>query len=167
MTTVTIKGVLFEVPDDPSIVVGAPLTEGQVHALAQTRRENVRNNFAAHVEKALNGGTELETEAHNELQAKLDEYVASYQFGVRQPGTTRRTTDPVEKEMIRIAKEDIVTAYYAKHGEKLKGETLAEVVERLLEAKGEDYNRRARRAIRDREAAAEAVLAGLTIPEAA
>jgi len=161
MTAVTIKGVIFEVPDDPSIVVGAPMTEGQVNALAQTRRENVRNNFAAHVEKALNGNTDLESDAHAELQRKLDEYVAQYQFGVRQPGTGRRATDPVEKEMIRIAKEDITAAFFAKTGEKIKGEALSELVDRLLEAKGEDYNRRARSAIREREAAAEAVLSGL------
>lgn len=157
MPQLTIKGQQFEISDDPAVIVGAQMNEGHVHSLQQTRRENIRNNFAARVEKALGDAETLDPASHQTLQQELQEYAASYQFGVRTAGT-RRVVDPVEKEMLRMAKEDIAAAFYAKHGEKLKGEALGQAAERLLEVKGEDYNRRARRAIRDREAAANEVL---------
>lgn len=159
MPSLTIKGQQFNIDDDPALVVGAQMTEGHIASLQQTRRENIRNNFAAKVEKAAEEG-EITSEKLAALQADLNEYAGKYQFGVRSAGP-RRVVDPVEREMLKLAKEDIAAAFYAKHGERLKGEQLSEAAEKLLEAKGEDYNRRARRALRDREAAAESVLTGM------
>lgn len=157
MFQLTIKGQQFEIADDPAVIVGAIMNEGHVHSLQQTRRENIRNNFAARVEKALGDAEQLAPESLQQLQQELQDYAAHYQFGVRASGP-RRVVDPVEKEMLRMAKEDIAAAYFSRKGERLKGEALTEAAERLLGLKGEEYNRRARRALRDREAAAAEVL---------
>ena len=161
MSQLTIKGQQFEIADDPSVVEGAIMTAAHAHSLQQTRRENIRNNFAANVEKAVDADGALPELAKAELQQKLTEYAAAYQFGVRGTGTGRVVRDPVEKEMLRLAKDDIAAAYKAKTGETVKGEALTEAAEKLLSVKGDEYNRRARRAIRDRDAAAQAVLADM------
>lgn len=155
MPNLTIAGHVFDVSDDPRIVPGATMTEGHVHTLQQTRRENIRNNFAMRVK---NLGDEPSAADLEKLQSDLNEYAEKYEFGVRQAGSGRRVVDPVEKEMLRLAKEAIATAYFAKNGERITGAALTEAAEKLLEARGEDYAKRAKRAIREREQAAEAIL---------
>lgn len=164
MPSLTIAGHAFNVADDPNFIPGAQITldEGVASTLQQVRRENLRNNFATHVKtktKDLPEGGELSPELAGELQAALDEYASKYSFGVRRAGSPRVVRDPVEKESLKLARDDISAAYFAKHGERLKGDPLNEAAEKLLEARGEDYAKRARRNIRDREQAAEAVLA--------
>lgn len=158
MSNLTINGHVFEVEDDPNIVEGAPMSAGHVHSLQQTRRENVRNNFASKVKERQGEDGSLGDAEKAELQSALADYAAKYEFGVRQAGTARRVVDPVEKEMLRMARDDISAAYFAKNGEKLKGEALANAAEQLLSVRGDDYAKRARRAIREREAAAAEVL---------
>jgi hypothetical protein len=157
VTQLTIKGQVFEVEDDTSIVVGAPLTEGQVSALQQTRRENIRNNMSKKVEEALNGSSQLSDESMSRLQALVDEYAGKYEFGVRQPGAPR-VTDPVEKEARAEAAEVIKAAYYARKGERVKGEALTEAVNDLMEARGEEYRAQAREKLARREKASEEML---------
>lgn len=166
MPSLTIQGYKFEVPDGLTarFAVGYTLQdEGEAHALRQTALENIRNNFAAKVRAAKNGGEEVPAEALSKLQEDLNAYVAEYKFGERKAGGPRgpRIVDPVEREMNRLAREDIATAFYAKHKEKLKGEQLVEAAKKLLEAKHDDYARRARRAIADREKAGMETLAAV------
>ena len=158
MAQLTIKGQIFDVADDPSISPGVPLTEGMAATLQQTRRENIRNNMAKKVEEALNGSAELPQGKFDELQQLSAEYANKYEFGVRQPGSPR-VTDPVEKEARRDVSEAIKAAYFRRHGDKLKGESLNEAVEQVMASPQADkYRERARERIREREAAGEDVL---------
>lgn len=152
----TIAGQTFDVPE-AAIVIGEPKTEGEVQVLQQVRRENIRNNFAARVKKATEEG--YTQEKHQELQAALTEYANGYAFGVRSAGGGTRIVDPVEREARRECGEVIKAAYFAKKGERLKGEALSEAVDKLMELKGDDYRTRARRTLRDRERAGEDLLA--------
>ena len=158
MAQLTIKGQIFDIADDPTIAPGVPLTEGMAATLQQTRRENIRNNMAKKVEEALNGSGDLPAGKFDELQKMIVEYAAKYEFGVRQAGAPR-VTDPVEKEARRDVSEAIKAAYFRRHGEKLKGDSLNEAVEQVLASpKGDAYRERARERIREREAAGEDVL---------
>ena len=157
----TIQGYQFDVPP-AGLQPGTPLTEEQVHVLEQTRFENIRNNMAAKIKKLLNGAAELTIEQQSTVAADVQKYASEYQFGQRARGAGGpRVVDPVEREVIRLAKEDISAAYFVKYGERLGKEQLAEVVEKLLGLKRDDYVARARKNIRDKERAGADVLANL------
>lgn len=158
MTTITISGHKFEVPEGvlARYQIGTVLnTEGEVSTIRQTLCENLRNNFASTVKKEANGEGELPEEKRVELQAKFDEYANGYSFGVRAVGGggTKRIIDPVEREMNKLAKDAISKAYQVKYGEKIDKEQLAVAVEKLLEVKHDDYAKRARAILRQREQA--------------
>jgi hypothetical protein len=155
---ITIQGNKFEVPTDPGIVAGAILDEGMAHTLQQTRLENIRNNMAARIKKMLNGSDSLTQEQVAEAQGQVNEYATSYKFGERRAGAVRVVRDPLEKEMFRLAKEDLAAAFFAKHGDRLKGEALTENASKLLDAKRDEYQRRAKRNLADREKAGNEVL---------
>jgi hypothetical protein len=160
MTDITIAGHKFTVPEGvlARYQIGYTLAdEGEVSTIRQTLCENLRNNFANKVKTTSNGG-ELTQEQMTALQADFEKYAGEYKFGVRSAGGGgRRVVDPTEREMIKLAKEDIGKAYFAKYGEKLgkdQKEWLEEKVEQLLEAKHDDYAKRARAIMRQREATA-------------
>jgi hypothetical protein len=98
-----------------------------------------------------------------ELQAKFNEYAQTYQFGVRKAGSgaPRAPKDPVEREMQKLARDAVSKAFYAKHGEKIDKEQLAELSAKLLEAKHDEYAKRARTIIRERERAGTEDLASI------
>lgn len=164
MTAITIQGYKFEVPPaviDP-IVVGYTLAdEGEAHALRQTKLENLRNNFAAAVKKEMNGGDTLTPEAEAKLHAAFTEYATQYRFGVRTAGEPRARLDPLTKEMLNLAKADFVNAYFAKYKEKPTKENAAEMAEALMNRRHDDYAKRARAIIRQRESAATDTLESL------
>jgi hypothetical protein len=157
MTIATIAGNKFEVPEAvlAKFTVGYTLaTEGEASTMRQVLVENLRNNFANKVKKELNGSDTLSDEAAQRLQAEFNEYANSYSFGVRAVGTgSGRITDPLEREMLKLAKDDIAKAFYAKHKERLKGEQLTEAATKLLEARHDDYAKRAKRILTERERA--------------
>lgn len=107
--TITIQGYEFIAP--------APYSEGHVLSAAeagvlnQTYQENLRNNFAGKV-KAAKEAAELEpgTEGyaafdHEGMQALFSEYAAGYQFGVRRPGASSESKDPViSRAMVQARK---------------------------------------------------------------
>src|SRR6266576_554220 len=150
MPNLTIQGHKFEVPDAviARYTVGYTLQdEGEASALRQTALENIRNNCAARIKKAVkanNGNGELSSEQVSTLQTEIEAYASTYKFGERKAGGPRgpRIVDPVEREMNKLAREDITAAFFAKHGEKLKGEQLTGAAGKLLEAKHDDYARR-------------------------
>lgn len=144
MSQITIEGELFEDNYVPSnIAVGAPMTEGHVASLLQTRRENLRNNFSKRVKQAKeNGGVT------NETHADFAEYATSYEFGVRQPGTPRVTRDPVEREAFKIIRSVISAAYQAKYKTTIDKDVLATKADQLFEAKADEYMKRARASLK-------------------
>jgi hypothetical protein len=161
---VTISGHKFEVPEGilAKYELGYSLqTEGEVSAIRQTLVENLRNNFASTVKAAGNG--ELTDEQVAELQAKFNEYAQTYQFGVRKAGSgaPRAPKDPVEREMQKLARDAVSKAFYAKHGEKIDKDQLADLSTKLLEAKHDEYAKRARTIIRERERAGAEDLASI------
>jgi hypothetical protein len=132
MPNLTIAGQVFEVADDPKITVGTPLTEGMASSLQQTRRENIRNNFASKVRDATNDGEdELSQDDYNQLQTSLNGYAEAYEFGVRATGV-RRVTDPVEKEARDEVRRTIQQRHFALHGKRVTGEPLTEAVDAVM-----------------------------------
>lgn len=90
--------------------IAQPFAEGHVctaneaNALNQLLSENVRNNFAPKVEKSEVAPT----------QEDLDNYVASYQFGVRSVSSS----DPVEKVMRQLVERKLIEALKARNKNK-------------------------------------------------
>lgn len=108
MEQITIAGHAFNVP--VRYEEGHELTAGEASALNQTYHENLRNNFAKKVKDA---GANPDLAA---LQAELDQYAESYQFGVRTGGGGGVSRDPVMSEAMRIAKKQIGDLIRAKGG---------------------------------------------------
>jgi hypothetical protein len=154
--TLTIQGARFEIPD--AVIgryqIGTPLnTEGEVSTMRQILRENLRNNFASKVKAKQNGG-ELNEAQIAELQNEFTTYAESYQFGVRAVGTgTRVIRDPLEKEVRKLMSDAIKKAFKAKYGENPDKDQLAAGIENLYNAKYDDYAKRAKAILRQREQA--------------
>jgi len=137
---ITIAGQVFTVP--VRYAEGHVLTAGEASALNQTYHENLRNNFASNVKAARvvpaeteggeAGSRELSESDVAALQAKLDEYAAEYQFGVRAAGSSRAPVDPVEREAISLAK-DAVRAALKKQDKKADAEQVATLAALLVE----------------------------------
>jgi hypothetical protein len=124
VTSITIQGLEFEVMQPYS--EGHQLTAGEAAALNQTLAENLRNNFAPAVRKAVaeyrkaNGLAEdAEVPVTNldrdELQQNLDKYAEDYEFGVGRAGGIRAPKDPIEREAHRIAQEKVKAALATKN----------------------------------------------------
>jgi hypothetical protein len=104
---------------------GYTVNAEEAAALNQTKRENLRNNFAKTVataqEKAKAEGRELSDEEKSALVASFSEYAASYTFAAkREP---KAPIDPVQREAHKIA-TSMVTEALVKKGKKKS--TLAE-----------------------------------------
>jgi hypothetical protein len=158
MPQITIQGYAFDVPPDPSIVAGAQLDDNMAHTLQQTRLENIRNNMASRIKRLMNGSDKLSDEQVRAAEEEVRKYANEYKFGARSTTGPRTTRDPLEKEMIKLAREDLAAAYFAKHGDKLRGEALNENAQKLLDARHDEYVTRARRNLQDREAVGAEVL---------
>lgn len=101
-------GPIFTVQVPQPYVAGAhTLTEGEASALNQIIAENLSNNLRA---KLIAGQTDADgnvTGPHTaeSAQALVDQYLASYEMGVRRTGTGEpRVTDPVEREARKMAR---------------------------------------------------------------
>lgn len=103
---VTIQSTQFTIP--APYLAGHTLTEVEAGVLNQTYAENIRNNFAAKIKKAIEDKTPVPD------QAALDAYAAAYQFGVRPSGGPRVVRDPVESEARRMASKALNDALKAK-----------------------------------------------------
>lgn len=111
---ITVKGVSLSVP--------APFGEGHVlkaneaNVLNQTLAENLRNNFASTVADAIekNGGS-LEGLDVKALQASMDAYVETYEFGARRSGGGGAPKlEPRVRIALSIAKDKVKEAIRAK-----------------------------------------------------
>lgn len=116
----TIKGHALTVP--APIVEGHVLTAIEAAAMNGLFAENIGNNVAAKIEKAATDGADLAA-----LQAIVDEYATSYDFGMS------RTTDPVEKAAKEIGREAVKTQAASK-GVKLDSKQLTEFANQYFEA---------------------------------
>lgn len=131
---ITIAGLALSVP--APFVEGHVLRSNEASVLNQTYAENIRNNFASAVraaqEEAKKNGQTFDPSS---LQAKLDEYINSYDFGIRKGGGAHVVLDPVEREARKLA-QDRVKAALKKKGINLKDvakEKLEELVTGVLE----------------------------------
>lgn len=126
-----IAGIHFMVEDQYSD--GDTINAAEAHTLNQTRRENLRNNFANKVdsekEKAQKEGRSVDMQA---LQAEFSKYAEEYEFGVRGSGGAK--SDPLTTEMRRLARDAIREQIKAK-GHKLSSvapEKMNELIEGAL-----------------------------------
>lgn len=115
---------------------GHILTENQANALNQIYAENVRNNFAKKVkdarEKAAKDGGQVDFVG---LQAELNTYAASYEFGTRKGGGGGETglpKDPILRQAHVMAR-DMIRQQAKKKSWKLSAEQVAGLVPQLLE----------------------------------
>lgn len=125
---ITIAGHTFNVP--VRYEEGHELTAGEASALNQTYHENLRNNFAKKVKDA---GATADLAA---LQAELDTYAETYQFGVRAAGAgSSSPRDPVLSEAMRIAKKQIGDLIRAKGGKvnAYPAEQITEAAKKLID----------------------------------
>lgn len=111
--TMVIQGHQFTVAD--KYAAGHTLTEIEASVLNQTRRENLRNNFAKQVKEAENDAGELTKKQHADLQTKLDEYASEYEFNL----AGGRAGDPIEREA-RVLARAAITAQLKKAGKSVK-----------------------------------------------
>lgn len=91
----------FSVP--APFVSGHVCTESEAGVLNQTLAENVRNNMAQRVKKAVEEGTFNQ----DEMQLEIDQYIEDYEFGLRRG---RGPIDPTEREALNIAKDAVKDA---------------------------------------------------------
>lgn len=132
---------------------GHPCTANEASVLNQILRENVRNNNATAVQKALDAGTE-----EVEIQTSLDDYVRTYAFGQRRGGGGR-SLSPVERESMNIARELVRAAIKAK-GIKLADVTSAKITSLAQDAiqKNPSITEQAEQRVKLLEASAESEL---------
>lgn len=144
-TQITVQGLTFDAPQ-PYTAGTKELTDGEASALNQTLAENLRNNFAPQVKKALEEykkANNLPEDAevgvdqldHEALIEAFDKYADEYEFGVRRAGGgTRAPADPVGREAHRIASAKVREAL-KKKGLKIDSvskEKMAEFIEGVL-----------------------------------
>lgn len=126
----------FKVP--APYFIGHVLTENEASALNGLLAENLRNNFAAKIKKDFEAADEKGTERPSleTLQTELTAYAETYEFGVRRAGsgTIGTSTDPVERELNKMARE-LIKSRLKEKGVKLKSiteENLQELVDKLI-----------------------------------
>ena len=100
------------------------------------------------------------------LQAEMDEYISKYEFGVRQSsGASTAHLDPVDKEVIKLARTAIKTALQNK-GYKIKDvpkDKLEELVEQYRSANYEALHANAEQIVAAQNAVAQTSLENLDI----
>lgn len=158
---ITIQDWLATIP--APYATGHTLNENEAGAFNQLFAENVRNNFAKKVkdarEKAEKDGAQVDFEA---LQAELNDYSASYEFGARKGGGGGDSTlpkDPVQRAAHILAR-DKIRAHAKAKGKKLTPEQVATLVPQLLE-KNPSIMEEAKRQV---EAAASITIDELELP---
>lgn len=124
-TTITVQGKSVTVPQP--FAPGYKLRENDAAVLNQTYAENIRNNLSASV-KAANEAKKSD----KEIQALVDEYVKSYDFGIR-TGGGGRSADPVMSEAMNIARQKVKEAL-KKQGVKVSDVPAADINKAAKEA---------------------------------
>lgn len=119
---VRVQGYMFQAP--VRYHAGHVLTEVEARVLQQTLAENLRNNFAPNVRKAIEaaiaaGGPNalLDQETLETLRVDFGKYAADYAFNAPR-GPQSAGTTPLEREALKVALA-VVNARAAKQGLKL------------------------------------------------
>jgi hypothetical protein len=143
---ITIAGSTFAVLQP--YAAGHAITEAEAKALNQVRAENIRNNMASKVKAAMEGTAKEGEPTKDTIADAVAAYDAEYQFTLASVGGGKRTTDPIEVEALRIARDQFsawatskkttVKAVKEKIGEEAYQSKIAELAarpENLKEAK--------------------------------
>lgn len=151
---ITIQGKQFKVPYKYS--AGHVLKENEAGALNQTYFENLRNNFANKVRDGVEAGVDDAT-----LQTQLDDYAATYEFGVRGGGGPRG--DPVRALAMNLAR-DLVRKAIKKNNlseEDWPATKVTQAASALLESQGDNgaLMKHARQQVEAERKAADAAIA--------
>lgn len=135
---------------DRTFVIPAPFGEGhqcnaaEAGVLNQTLAENVRNNMNKKVKDGIDAGSFNQ----DEMQAEIDLYIEEYEFGARRG---RGPVDPVEREALNIAKDEVKNAL-RRSGHKI-ADIATEDINRLAEqvvSENPDIAKEAERRIKEK-----------------
>ena len=144
-TEATIAGTIFNIATP--FAEGHTISANEASALNQVLIENVRNNMATKVKA---GGEEGGVAV---VQADVDTYVETYEFGVRRGGGGV-SADPVTKEAMDIARGLVKKALQNK-GHKLADIAAADITRLAKDAlageKGELIRKKAAKIVKERE----------------
>lgn len=133
---ITINGQDFQI--EVPYTEGHVLTAKEASQLNQVYLENIGNNFRAKVKEMMESGASADA-----IQAELDKYAETYEFGSRRLGSGGgRKADPLAKEMRNLAKkkleeffkkqnvswadlsseekEEAIKKYFERHGDALR-----------------------------------------------
>lgn len=160
MPQIKIAGHDFNIED--RYAEGHTLTANEAAALNQTRRENVRNNFASKVKKVVEEGGDVTS-----LQSDFDTFANGYEFGARVVGgASTASRDPVMTEARALARKAIDAALKAEGRSRkdIAEEKYKAAVEQL--AQREDIMEQARTIAEQKKAVANVSLNELVSGEA-
>ncbi len=147
--TRSLAGIAFQMP--APYAAGHPLTEGEASQMNQVFAENVGNNLRKKVEAGVAvEGADAREFSPEELQALVDEYVATYEPGVRSRGEGRVAIDPVEREALKLAKEKAI-AMLREAGHNPKDYDIEPIRDAIFEQNSEILLKEAKRLIKARE----------------
>lgn len=169
---ITVQGLAFEV-NQPYAAGTHELTVGEANALNQTLAENLRNNFAPKVKKAMEEYRKANSLAddaevavtsldHDALKTEFEAYAAEYEFSAIAGGGGARTpTDPIQREAYRIAWDKIKLALTKKG---IKIDTVGkDKKDELIKGTLEKYPAITEEATRRVNSAADIALDGLSV----
>ena len=151
---------------------GHALTANEANVLNQTLAENIRNNFAGTVKKAVDtAGGDKDAIDVKALQKELNEYMKAYEFGVRRSGGGgSRAMDPIEKRSMELARSK-VRAFIKGKGYKISevpASKITELAQGLLEKTPALKEEAERQLAAEQDVAAESLdLGDLDLKEAA
>lgn len=140
---ITINGQDFQL--EVPYTEGHVLTAKEAGQLNQVYLENIGNNFRAKVKEMMESGASADA-----IQAELDRYAETYEFGSRRiGGGGGRKADPIAKEMRNLAKkkleeffkkqnvswsdlsseekEEAIKKYFERHGDALRAAAQARI----------------------------------------
>lgn len=162
--SLTIQGLVFPLPRPLPYAEGHVLNANEATALNQTWLENIRNNQAGAVKKAMEGlpeGQALPEEKMAELLAKFNDYANTYTFAQR---SIRTPLDPVGTEARKIAKAQLTAALRAQNIDlkTLPEGKMDELISGIL-AKYPEVTEEARRRIHAQQNVSASILQGLGI----
>jgi len=150
----TIAGFNLTVPSP--YLPGHPLTEGEAKQLNQVLAENVSNNLRKKLDdgKIVGEGDAEENVAYTleEAQALVDQYMQTYEPGVRTASGEPRVTDPVEREARKIARAKAVELV-KQHGMKAKDVDLTPIVDQIFDLNKDVLMKEAKKIVAAQEAA--------------
>lgn len=150
-TAMTLGEVTLQVPQP--FEEGHTCTANEAAVLNQTLRENAANNLRK----------KIEGKSADESQTMLDEYLAGYEFGVRQGSGPR--LNPVDAEALREAKERVKDAIRNSGKYKLADFTtkkITEMAQEYLKA-NPDVRAQAEKTIAARSKVGEDLLKGIDV----